>query len=64
MQAHLSLQLLLNSSHQSDASPCLGSVPLRVCFQVGFVASFVSKFSDTVSSEIGKVLLASFSGLA
>ncbi len=23
--------------------------------QVGFVASFVSKFSDTVSSEIGKV---------
>ena len=26
-----------------------------VCFQVGFVASFVSKFSDTVSSEVGKV---------
>ena len=29
-----------------------------VCFQVGFVASFVSKFSDTVSSEIGKVGIA------
>ncbi len=26
-----------------------------MCSQVGFVASFVSKFSDTVSSEIGKV---------
>lgn len=25
-----------------------------MCFQVGFVASFVSKFSDTVSSEVGK----------
>ena len=25
--------------------------------QVGFVASFVSKFSDTVSSEVGKVVV-------
>lgn len=25
------------------------------CLQVAFVASFVSKLSDTVSSEIGKV---------
>ena len=29
--------------------------PILRMLQVGFVASFVSKFSDTVSSEIGKV---------
>ena len=28
---------------------------MAVVVQVGFVASFVSKLSDTVSSEIGKV---------
>lgn len=27
-------------------------------WQIGFVASFVSKLSDTVSSEIGKVMKA------
>ncbi len=31
------------------------STSLQLSWQVGFVASFVSKFSDTVSSEIGKV---------
>ena len=31
------------------------SVPTHAAAQVGFVASFASKLSDTVSSEIGKV---------
>lgn len=32
-----------------------------MCLQVGFVASFVSKFSDTVSSEVGKVVVSTSS---
>lgn len=40
---------------------CLGNLVIEACskliayMQVGFVASFASKLSDTVSSEIGKV---------
>lgn len=32
-------------------------------WQIGFVASFTSKLSDTVSSEIGKVRLPNFEGV-
>ena len=61
--AHIIGQCCMLLSYCPTAETYLASALLtythakNICLQVGFAASFVSKFSDTVSSEVGKVLV-------